>query len=267
VQAVEHAHQVVAGIGERFGGRDVEPRPVIDACLSRRPAGSHDRRLVAVEARERRPFERLRHDDRGRAEPASDVGDVRPPLQLLDHAVQGRKPLADEMGGVAGPEEPQDTGEQPVVVLLPADPRSGAERVHEDVVVGVARGDALEGAAQEHRAVLIGDHHGLLGRQLEGVVHRVVADVAACRLVAEPLTDVSLIGSGPRRERVRRDRPGARHRPVEAKAVADMQQQPRDGRAHVGDRLADERLEPGFIDRPGVHRGHAWSPLSGASPR
>ena len=50
--------------------------------------------------------------------------------------------------------------------------------------------------AEEDRAVLVGDHHGLLGGQLEGAVGRVVDDVAAGRLVAEPFPDVALGGTG-----------------------------------------------------------------------
>jgi hypothetical protein len=57
-------------------------------------------------------------------------------------------------------------------------------------VVGVTRRDALERATEEDRAVLVGDHHGLLGRQFERAVHRVVDDVAAGRLVAKPLPPV-----------------------------------------------------------------------------
>ena len=65
-------------------------------------------------------------------------------------------------------------------------------------MVGVAGGDGLEGAGQEDRAVLVGHHHGVLGGQLEGVIDRVIDDVAARRLIAEPLTDVPLRGAGPR---------------------------------------------------------------------
>jgi hypothetical protein len=120
---------------------------------------------VVVDAQEHGPPERLGHDDRGGAEPAPDVGHARPRPQLVHHPVQRGQPLAHQVGGVAGPEEPQHAGEQPVVVLPPADPGAGAERVHEQAVVGVAGRDGLEGAGQEHRALLVGDHHGLLGRQ------------------------------------------------------------------------------------------------------
>jgi len=163
--------------------------------------------------------------------------------------------------GVTGPEEPQHAGEQPVVVLVPADPGAGAERVREPGMVGVARRDDLERAAQEDRAVLVGDHHGLLGRKLVGAVGRVVGHVAAGGLVAEPLADVPFGGAGAGGQRGRRDRPGARHRLVKAEPVADVQQQPRDGRAHVGDGLPDEGLEPGLVDRVRFGGGHVPSPV------
>ena len=261
VQAVEHAHQVVAGAGELLGGRGPEPGPLGHARLGRRLARGGDRGLVAVHAEEGRPPEGLRHDDRRGAEPAPDVGHARPGPQLAHHPVQGGEPLAHQVGGVAGAEQPQRAGKQPVVVLVPADPGAGADRVREPAVVGVAGRDDLERAAQEDRAVLVGEHHGLLGRQLEGAVGRIVGHVAAGRLVAEPLTDVPFGGTGAGGQRGRGDRAGARHGLVETEPVADVQQQPRDGRAHVGDRLPDEGLEPRLVDRVGFGRGHVLSPV------
>ena len=223
---------------------------------------------MVVHAKEGRPAERLRHEDRGSAEPAPHIGHARPGPQLVHHPVQGGEPLAHQVGGVAGAEEPQHAGEQPVIVLVPADPGAGAERVHEPAVVGVAGRDDLERAGQEDRAVLGGDHHGLLGRQLEGAVGRVVGHVAAGRLVAEPLTDVPFGGAGAGGQRRRRDRAGARHRLVQAEPVADVQQQSRDGRAHVGDRLPDESLEPRLVDPAGFYGAHVVSPIlaCGSSP-
>jgi hypothetical protein len=75
------------------------------------------------------------------------------------------------------------------------------ERLHEQIVVGIAGCDALERATEEHRAALVGDHHRMLRRQLERAVRRVVDDIAAGRLVAEPLTHVSLRGAGTCRQR------------------------------------------------------------------
>jgi hypothetical protein len=207
---------------------------------------------VHVGAQERRPAEGLRHDDRGRAVPAPEVGHAGPRLQLVRHPVQGGQPLAHQVGAVAGPEEPHHAGEQPVVVFLPADPGAGAERVREQAVVGVAGGDGLVGAGQEDRAVLVRDHHGLLRGQLEGLIGRMVDDVAAGHLVAEPLADVSFGGTGARGQLRRADRPGPRHGLVQAEPVADVEQQPGDGGPHVGDRLPDEGLEPGSVDGLGV---------------
>src|SRR5262245_55170561 len=50
------------------------------------------------------------------------------------------------MGSVAGAEQSQGAGEQAVGVLLPADTFARAERINEQVVVGVTRGDALKWA-------------------------------------------------------------------------------------------------------------------------
>jgi hypothetical protein len=216
-----------------------------------------DRGLVDVGAGERRALERPRHDDRGRAVPAADVGDGRAGPQLVDHAVERRQPLGDQVGGVAGPEEPLDPGEQPRVVGVPADPGAGAERVDDQVVVGVAGGDGLERAGQEDRAVLVGEDHGVLGGQVVGAVGRVVADVATGGLVGEPFAHVALGRAGPLRERGRGDRPGSGHRLVQAQPVAQVQQQPGDGRAHVDHRLPDEGLELRAVRGRDVGRRHS----------
>ena len=86
-------------------------------------------------------------------------------------------------------------------------------------------------------------HHGLLCGQLVGAVRRVVDDIAAGCLVAEPFTDVSLGGTGPRAsvDEVIGPAPAiALYRP---EPIADVQQQPGDSRAHVDHRLPDECLE------------------------
>ena len=122
-----------------------------------------------------------------------------------------------------------------------------------------------------------GDHHGLLGGQFVRALGRVVDDVAAGGLVAEPFADVPLGGAGPLGQRGRRDRPGAGHRLVQAQPVAEVQQQPGDGRAHVDHRLSDERLELRLVDgrdvgcrhcclrsSAQVHGGPEWMPASAA---
>src|SRR5258708_5501161 len=96
----------------------------------------------------------------------------------------------------------------------------------------------------------------MLGRQLERASRWAVGDVAAGRLVGEPLTDVSLRGPGPLSQHRRSDRPGTCHRLVQAQPVADVQQQPRDCRAEVENRLPGESLKPGFIDRSFVDCSH-----------
>ena len=151
VQAVEQADQVVAGARQRLGGRDVEPHPPLHASLHCRLAGGIDRcSWMSKPANVDRPNAcAMMIVDA--PSPTSDVGDARAFAQLVDHPVQGREPFVDAMGGVAGTEQPQDAGGHPVVVVLPADPCAGTERVHEQVVVGVAGGDALEGAAEEDR--------------------------------------------------------------------------------------------------------------------
>ena len=54
----------------------------------------------------------------------------------------------------------------------------------------------LERAGDERGAVFVGQRHRLLGRQPEGAVGGVVLDVAAGRLLAQPLADVALAAVG-----------------------------------------------------------------------
>ena len=93
---------------------------------------------------------------------AADVGDLRAAFELLLHAVERRDPLGDEVARVAGAEEALGAAEQPVVVLVPAHALAAAERLGDAVLVGVERGDQLEGAEDVERAVLVGERERLL---------------------------------------------------------------------------------------------------------
>ena len=82
----------------------------------------------------------LGEQDGGRTEPAADVGDRGAGLELVLHAVQRRDPGWDEVGHVAGAEELLAAGEHVVVVLVPAHPGAGAERLG-DLRLGLQRAE------------------------------------------------------------------------------------------------------------------------------
>ena len=168
----------------------------------------------------------LGHQDRRRTVPTAHISDIRAGTELVDDAVECWQPLLHQMSGVAGTEEPQTAGEQPLVVGMPADPVAAAERVNKHVVVRVAGRDGLERAAQEHRTLLVGDDHRLLGGQFEGVVVRVVGDVSAGRLIGEPLPHVPLGRSRPLCQRRRREGPCTGHRLVQTQPIAEVQHEP-----------------------------------------
>ena len=198
------------------------------------------------------------HDDRGGPEATADVGHPGPRLQLVHHPVEGREPGLHQVRLVAGPEQPQRPGVQPLVVGAPVDALAGRERADERVVVDVAGRDRLEGTGEEHRA-LVGQHERVLGTELEGPVVGVVGDVAAGGLVAQPLADVPLVRAGALGQVGRRHRPRPGHRPVEPEAVAQVHHQARDGRGEVAHRLVDELLQRGLVEARCVDRGHVVS--------
>ena len=220
VQRVEHRHQVVAGAGHVRGGVHLEPGASQDAHLG--------------------------------------GGDPGPRLQLVRHPVEGREPGLHQVRLVAGPEQPQCPGVQPLVVGAPVDALARRERANERVVVDVAGRDRLEGTGEEHRP-LVGQHERVLGTELEGSVVGVVPDVAAGGLVAQPLADVPLVRAGALGQVGRRHRPRTRHRPVEPEAVTQVHHQARDGRGEVAHRLVDELLQRGLVEARGVGGGHGVS--------
>jgi hypothetical protein len=101
------------------------------------------------------------------------------------------------------------------------------------------------------RRALVGERHRLLRRQPEGAVR--VLDVAARRLLAQPLADVALAAAGALGELRGRHRLAVRHRLVEAELVADQHERRRRAAAEILDELAHELLELRLVDRLGRH--------------
>ena len=209
--------------------------------------------------------EGLGQHDRGRAVPASDVGDRGALVELVDDAVECRQPGVDEVGLVPGSEEPLGAAEESFVVFAVVDALPGAERLGHLRLPEVARGQHFEPAAEEHRAVLIGQDHGVFVGQLVAGGGRVERDVACCGLVVQPLADIPLGGSGGVGELGRGERPGTGHRLVQAELVTDVHQGAGDRHAHVGHGLVHERVELLRVDRHHSPPGSSGFLESGAS--
>jgi hypothetical protein len=90
------------------------------------------------------------------------------------------------------------------------------------------------------RAVFVGQRKRVLVRHRIAVALRVVGDVAASRMVSEPLADVAL-------SRARTLR-GMSHRFVQAELLADQHQRTADDRAHVRHRLTHKGFELALVD-------------------
>ena len=128
---------------------------------------------------------------RRRAVPAADVGDQRAGPQLLLDPVERGDPGRHQVRRVPGPEEPLAAVEDVRVLLVPAHAGAGAERLL-DPRLGPQRAEReLERAGQEDRPVRVGQREGLLVGQRVAVGARVVLDVAAGGLPAQPLGDVA----------------------------------------------------------------------------
>ena len=128
--------------------------------------------------------------------PAADVGDLGPALELLHHAVQRGQPFLHQMVLIACPEEARSAAEQAFAAPVPADALAGLEGIRNLRLIQKCRRDHVAERAEEHRAVLVGKRHDLLGLHREFAARRIIVDVAGCGLGREPLADITFRGAG-----------------------------------------------------------------------
>ena len=181
---------------------------------------------------------------------------VAPARSLSGHAVQRRDPGWDQVGEVAGPEELLASEEHVLVVLVPAHPGAGAERLG-DARLGLQRAEREhERAGNIHGAVRVGQRERLLFGHRVGLRGGVVLHVPASRLPAQPFGDIPRAGPGPPGELfgARRTR---RQRPVQAEPVPDNHVPGREGGPQVGDEPAEELLQLVHVN------SHDESPVRG----
>src|SRR5262245_14122368 len=96
------------------------------------------------------------------------------------------------MGAIPGLEEHLGAAKETVVVLVPAEPFTGAECLKDPLFVEPERGRYLERWRHVYRAVLDCEDHGLRGGQRVRTSLGLVANVAASGLVVEPFAHVAL---------------------------------------------------------------------------
>lgn len=124
---------------------------------------------MIVEADEARIGEGLCHEHGRCTMTASNIRDVHAAFELLDDALQGRQPGVDQIGIVAWTEEPFRTAKQTRAMIVPPDAIAGLECLPHLFFIEPQRGQELECACHEGRAVFIGEHQLLLGVEIEFV--------------------------------------------------------------------------------------------------
>ena len=179
---------------------------------------------------------------------AADVGDRDAGLELLHHAIERRQPLRHEARAVAvAVERRRAAGEAPVM-LAPGDALAGAEGLERLRLVEPHRRRHVPGVRDVDRAVLVGQHHRLLGQEFVGVAHAVIGDIAAGRLRVQPFAHVALGAAGPRGDFLGAQRSGAGHRLVEAELAAEADHHAGIAGRQVADGARGEGLEPRLVD-------------------
>ena len=191
----------------------------------------------------------LGQQDCGRAEPAADIGypgSSSPELVL--HAVKRRDPGQGQVGDVAGAEELLAADEDVLVVLVPAHPAAGAERLG-NPRLGLQHAEREhERPGNVHAAVRVRERERLLLGHRVRVGRRVVVHVSMLgRLAAQPFGDVPGIRAGPLSQFGGGGRVTSQ-RPVQAEVVSGDHAACREGSAQVGDEPAEELLQLVHVD-------------------
>src|ERR1700737_175661 len=100
------------------------------------------------------------------------------------------------MRAIAGAEEALGAAEQAMVMRMPAQAFARAEGLDDLVFIEPERGRYLERRRHENGALVERQNHGLRRRQQISLLLGIVGDIAAGRLVGEPLADIALANAG-----------------------------------------------------------------------
>jgi hypothetical protein len=114
---------------------------------------------------------------------------------LVD-AFERRNPRADEVGGITRAEKAFGADKQLGMVLMPAHTLSGLESFRELLLGFCSSEGHLKCSRQEDRAGFVGHRKSLFFAEVEFASRRVVGDVAAGGLCAQPLAYIAFGGAG-----------------------------------------------------------------------
>lgn len=105
----------------------------------------------------------LGHENRREANATADIGHLGAFHQLLLHALKGRQPRLHDIVHISRPEERTRCAEQAPCRVSPPHPAAGAEAALNLRLSLDHRGHQIESAFQIDGAVLVDEHHRLLG--------------------------------------------------------------------------------------------------------
>src|SRR6185437_7452551 len=109
MQAIEKGHQVIVLGREVLGAGLRKGDAVSHAGFRRKSLGAIERRLVVIESEELRLWIGLRHDDRGSAMAAPDIGDLGAGFEFCFDSIELGNPVGNEVGVIPLPEETLST--------------------------------------------------------------------------------------------------------------------------------------------------------------
>ena len=133
-------------------------------------------------------------------------------------------------------------------MLVPAHALAGFEAFRELLLRSGGRERALKCARKKRWAIVVRHGERLLFAQMKFAGPRIVRDVSARSLGAEPLAHITLRGAGPFRQFAGRLWPARYQRLIQTQFVTDANQCRIEGRAEIDDRLPKKFVQLIRID-------------------
>ena len=147
-----------------------------------------------------RSWKRLRELDQAASSSASDISQFATALEKRFHVGHRRDPLLQEQILKPRGRESFQTVPHHVGVLRLRNAASPAKRGQNSVEYTRERRQHLIHAADEKRAVLVGEHGGVLDRQAEALCGSVVVQIIGRGHAAQPFAQIALVQFRSRRE-------------------------------------------------------------------
>ena len=113
---------------------------------------------------------------------AADIGNRGTRHEFVNDAIESWQPVLHEIRHKPDAEESVRTAEATAVMIVPAPPSTGAKYLNGTLMGGVLRLDLLEKPLQTSRAAFPRKYCRLLGGEREGVILRIIPDIAGRRI-------------------------------------------------------------------------------------